>query len=87
MQIWKFPLHLTDRQCVSMPIGAKILSAQVQHGAVTLWAMCDESRQDKRLRTILVIGTGHPVPDDCGSFLGTVQFSGGGLVFHVFEVA
>lgn len=87
MQIWKFPLHLTDRQVVSMPSGAKILSAQAQHGKVTLWAMCDQSREERQLRTLLIIGTGHPVPDDCCEFIGTVQFEGGSLVFHVFESA
>ena len=37
------------------------------------------------LRTFLVKGTGHPLPDRGLRYVGTVQEAGGRLVWHVFE--
>jgi hypothetical protein len=82
--IWKYPLELTDEQTVKMPLGAQILSVQVQRGHVCLWALCNElaPQTDRR---IFIHGTGHIVSAKNPKFLGTVQLEAGALVFHVFE--
>lgn len=85
--IWKFPLRVADTQQVSVPRGAQILSAQVQHGALCLWALVepDEPRED---RTIVIVGTGNQAPIMTRlRHIGTAQMAGGSLVWHVFEVA
>lgn len=83
--IYKYPLNLTDEQIVSMPVGSKILSVQVQREQICLWAQVDTSPSGPaELRSIQIIGTGHPVEDFSAShFIGTVQL--GRLVFHIFE--
>lgn len=81
--IWKYPLAVESRQVISMPVGAQILSVQVQGGTPCLWALV-EIGAPPRDRGIQVFGTGHPA-DDAGVFIGTFQLSGGMLVFHVFE--
>ena len=81
--VWKFPLHMTDLQYVDMPMGAEILTVQMQGEQCCLWALC-EPENVMRPREILIHGTGHPV-GDIGRYIGSVQMMGGALVFHVFE--
>lgn len=86
MNIWKYPLEVTDAQPVFMPAGAKVLSAQVQHGVICLWAMVDPSKPDVP-HVVRIIGTGHSFPAviaDEYQHVGTVQLAGGDLIFHVF---
>lgn len=85
MRIYKYPLQLMDRQTLSMPDGAKILSIQAQRDQVCLWAMVDENAQEIA-RTIAIYGTGQPIPDEPGTYMQTFQMAGGNLVFHAFEI-
>lgn len=80
--IWKFGLEVTDEQTVEMPVGAKPLSVQVQHGTPCLWALVD-TKALKEKRVVQIFGTGHPVADE-GDYVGTFQIEGGALVFHAF---
>ncbi len=82
--IWKFQLDVTDRQVLCVPKGMKILSVRTQRETPCLWALVDPDAKSVPL-TIYVYGTGHPVPDNPGRFIGTVFLSGRSLVFHVFE--
>jgi hypothetical protein len=95
MKIWKWTLEVTDRQQLQIPGGAKLLTVQVQHGLPQLWALVDE-KAPLINRTIATYGTGNPIPDlpvlsvglpegYPGEYVGTYQFGGGALVFHVFE--
>lgn len=90
MTIWKYILKPTCT--IEMPEGSLILSVQAQLQAdgvleeVCMWVLVDPDLP-KVPREFVVYGTGHPVRDDrVEKFLGTVQLSGGKLVFHVFEV-
>jgi hypothetical protein len=85
--IYKYELQITDEQGINMPIGAEILTAQMQGENLQLWALVDPDRDIKK-RFFEVIGTGHDVT--CFSnterkYISTVQLSGGKLIFHVFE--
>lgn len=82
--IYKYILNPETVQSVIMPQDAKILSVQVQHGQICIWAVGKASGVNER-RIFHVYGTGHELPDDELSFIGTVQLHGGALVFHVFE--
>lgn len=85
MRIWKWDLELVGQQRVNMPIGTKLLAAQLQRGELKIWGLCNEAYPLKS-RVISVYGTGNPMPDDPGEFVGTFQMSGGSLVFHVFDL-
>ncbi len=85
MRIWKFQLELTDRQTLSMPIGAELLTIQVQRDVPQLWALCNPDAE-KEPRTIAIYGTGHLVPNEYGKYIATFQISNGALIFHAFEV-
>ena len=88
--IWKFSLQITDRQTVTMPVGANILSVQDQAGGLQLWAIVNPDAEREQ-RVIEIIGTGNPMVDiekeDLARFhIATVQVRGGALVWHVFEL-
>ncbi len=70
-----------------MPKGARILSVQPQGKTLALWAIVDMS-QPAEERTFISEMTGIDFGvDDLSDteFLGTVQFSNGAFVLHVFE--
>ena len=85
MTIWKYPLQATERQTVTMPVGAEILTVQTQHNRASLWAQVDDTQRPIE-RTIGIYGTGHPLPSGAISYIGTFQIDRGTLVFHVFEI-
>ena len=84
MIIWKWELEITDRQELSMPVAARLLDVQMQNGRPCLWASCDENAQRVQ-RIIDIYGTGNPMPENPGEYIGTFQVEGGLLVFHVFD--
>lgn len=80
--IWKFSLKVLDEQVVSMPEGARVLCVQMQNGTPCLWA--EVPRGVKSAPSVFhIYGTDHPLPDDPGTYIGTVQ--DGSLVWHVYQ--
>lgn len=83
--IWKFPLEVTDEQVVTVPMISKFLCVQVQNERPCLWALVDPKSRMIGVQ-VCVYGTGNPVPDNPGNYVGTFQLADGALVFHVFSV-
>lgn len=81
--VYKYELQVIDEQQIDLPIGAQILRVDIQHGAPMLWAAIDPMVATER-RTIYCIGTGHRFRGASSEHIGTVQLSGGSLVFHYF---
>ncbi len=85
--IWKYQLAVGAENRFGMPRGAEVLTVQIQHGQICLWAIVDyEARQEER--AFHVAGTGHELPSTVGhvNYIGTVQEAHGQLVWHVFEI-
>jgi hypothetical protein len=83
--IWKFTIPFGDTADVEMPMDAKILTAQMQHGHLRIWAMVDP-RRDTVLRRINIAGTGHDLSSRLmGEYIASFQLEGGMLIFHVFD--
>lgn len=68
-----------------MPVGAMVLSVQVQRMMPYIWALVDPDLPPLEERLFYVVGTGHPLSDNPGKYIGTFQLLEGGLVFHLFE--
>lgn len=83
MTIWKYELQLASLNNLEMPLGAKVLTIQVQNGKPCIWAQVDENNT-KELRTFRIYGTGHTMLDENLIYIGTWQ--DGIYVFHLFEV-
>lgn len=95
MRVLKYEVMVGPRTDVEMPVGATVLCVQTQRRggegfqpeAIMLWALVDDSPGNPRVwRSFEVVGTGHQTPAPPLLYVGTVQFMGGALVWHVFEV-
>lgn len=73
--------ELSDRQRVRLD--ADFMCVRDQFEKVCLWFLVDPTAE-KEKRTIAIVGTGHPAPED-GAYLGSAMLAGGTLVWHVFE--
>lgn len=82
--IWKFSLPVRGEVELLMPIGAHILTVQMQYGEPCIWAMVNPDTI-LALRRFRIYGTGHPITQQ-GTYLGTFQIPDGNFVGHVFEV-
>jgi hypothetical protein len=73
---------------LNLPVGAKVLSVQPQHGQVAMWVLVDTNAGTQRQRVFHVYLTGEPINElpQLLEFIGTVQLSDGQFVVHVFEV-
>lgn len=84
MRIFKYTLDVTDTQIRHIPEGAKFLTAQRQHGNISVWAQIDPGAALVS-REFYVVGTGHERADvNDADYIGTVQSYEGNLVFHIF---
>ncbi len=84
ISIWKFNLQTIDKQEIKVPIGAELLTVQIQNGEPCLWARVDTDEMIE-VRQIAIHGTGHELPDTTRKYIGTYQMANGTLIFHVFE--
>lgn len=83
MTVFKYLLTSASPQLIDMPVGAHILSVQMQFGRPCLWALVDPDAPAE-CRSITICGTDHDVPLG-GKFIDTFQVEGGKFVFHVFD--
>lgn len=87
--VYRYELAITDRPRILLPEGAQVLSVGPPRGGrdgLDLWALVDPGNGMEPCE-FRIIGTGHPVPDDAGRFVGSVTTHDGQLVWHVFEAS
>lgn len=88
--IYKYVVDTAENGIIKGPI-TKLLTAQVQHGMLVVWAEVDTDKEDRKFQ-IIPIGTGWNLDAPSGktcvldshTYLSTVQYAGGSLVFHVY---
>ena len=86
MKIYKYPVPINDQFTIEMPLGAKILSFQMQNDLPMLWAAVWENSSSEE-RKFQLCGTGHDIDMDLvKSFIGTVQMYRHSFVWHLFEM-
>ena len=96
-RIYKYPLEVTDQQYVDLPVGAQILSVQMQSQPAWkmraentqphLWALVDDAETMRCFRNVEMVGTGQPtghIEFDLFDFISTIQMQDGRLILHVF---
>lgn len=83
--VYKQVLSFHTDQQIMLPVGAQILTIEVQHEELCVWYLCDPSKHVEPW-TFRVVGTGISLPDDMNLFTykGTVQLHGGALIYHTF---
>jgi hypothetical protein len=84
--IWKKQIEITDIQLIALPENSKILCVQTQNEKPCIWFLNENVESIKTTtHTFRIYGTGHPVDNEPGTYIGTFQIQGV-LVFHLFEV-
>ena len=79
--IYKYVLEIKETQTVSLTRGARILSVANQDGKLCLWVQV-ETEEENEYWSIAIYGTGNPLPEYPGAFIGTVIIEP--YVWHVF---
>lgn len=84
MVIYKYTLQIVDAQTISVPKGARGISAQIQNNQLQVWAIVDPDMPLVDV-TFHIFGTGHriDIPLPKINFISTVQHEG--FVWHLFE--
>ena len=83
IQIWKYPLEVTDGpQFVSLPRAAKVLFVREQGNQPTMWVEVDPDVATCDDRSFVVVGTGHSYTHNC-HYIGSAFC--GPFVWHVLE--
>ena len=83
--IYKYQLPIGGRVPIKMPKGAKILSLHTQRDAPCIWVEVDTEEPAIKIHHFRVYGTGHGLPDNPGTHIGTFLVEKDNFVFHVYE--
>lgn len=83
MVIYKY--ELGPITALELPIHAQVLTAQIQHNCLVLWALVNERQPIKESRYFVALNTGVPT-----EWTGKLRYvstatSANGIVWHVFE--
>lgn len=85
-QVWKYELAISSDNmpvAIAMPVGAQILTTQLQADKICLWAKVNPVG-DSEQRYFVTVMTGESMMPSPGLYIGTVQV--GAFVVHVYEV-
>ena len=82
LAVWKYPLQKDSYHIVDLPVGAEVLSFQMQQGVPTIWALVDVNGSLGR-RMFRILATGESLPDKNLKYIGSVQDHA--FVWHLFE--
>lgn len=83
--IWKHPLSIEGSEnIIATRKDAEIISADYQGHVPTIWMIVDPDAPVVR-RSIVIVGTGHPLPETIGEHIGTLVDDAYALVWHVFD--
>jgi hypothetical protein len=83
MRVSRYQLFSENYQTLSLPVGAKILTAQLQEFGICLFVLEDE-RLFLESRVFAIHRTGNILPDNFGVYVATVNDNHGSA--HIFEV-
>jgi hypothetical protein len=85
-EIWKYSIPDKDFFEVTMPVGSKVLTVQVQRDTACIWVLVNPIKP-KETRRFRLAGTGHDIkPQDTKKYIGTFQQHVGTFAYHLFEL-
>ena len=81
--IWRQDIALTDRQTLTGPGLRRVLAVDDQRGKFEAWFEVVPGEPERSL-DLIIVGTGHKVPDDSGHYIGHLVTAGGAFVWHFY---
>lgn len=83
--IYKYEIPLGDKPKLHLPKGGRVLSIQNQNDKICIWAIIDPSQKIIHEYELLIVGTGHQLPDLTQyTYLSSIQQ--GSFVWHLFHL-
>lgn len=83
--IYKYGIHhLREEQDIRVTKGFNPLHVGAQHNVICIWGEVDDDEDEFEHRSIFIVGTGNPLPNEPVRYLGTVQTMGGELIWHIY---
>lgn len=84
MVIYKYTI--APETHINLPVDAKVLSVQMQHGSPRMWILYDDNAP-KIERSFILLPTGDIASAiELKEFIGTFQMHNGDYVWHLFEI-
>lgn len=83
-KVWKYELPFSGELKIQLPSGSRVLSVGNQGERLKLWMSVPQNTRSFYEYTFYMVMTGGVIPDAC-EFVGTVFFSGGAFIVHVFR--
>lgn len=81
--IWKYPIPITDEFTLDLPIGAEVLSVNLQYKKSYIWVFIPNTNSETTKRNFRLFGTGNPVDIEGYEYIGMLmQWP---FVWHLFE--
>ncbi len=84
-KIYKYELKTEKYQEIELPENSKILTAQIQNHVPCIWVEVDPLIKKTVFRKFAFIPTGQAV-DPQSLYIATLQFNGGSIVQHLYEL-
>ena len=86
MKILKTVIKEHKHQAVSLPVGAVIMTVQMDKGQISLWYLSNDKLETETvLRYIWVFSTDETLPAGEFTYISTVQPLYGSYILHIFE--
>ena len=86
--VYKYKLSKDLKQTIEMPVGAQILTCQIQHGVPVIWAKVNSKIISTESRTFILAETGGEIEQYYSElkYISTIQLFEGAYILHVFEI-
>jgi hypothetical protein len=81
--IYKYRIEKTYKSLLGIPVESKPLCAQKKDGDWYMWVLIDTGNTKLKLIEIYTIPTGHIMPEEDLTYIGSIQEEGS-LIFHIF---
>lgn len=88
-KIWRQTINITDRQTLAGPGLRRVLAVDNSRNDLEAWGIAEvwfevSPGQPERSIDLIIVGTGHTVPDDAGDYIGHLIADGGTFVWHFY---
>ena len=82
--IYKYPISVTEKQFISIPVDAKILTVGIQNDIPCVWALVDDSLPISNV-LIRIYPTGVEIDNYLTlKYLGTLSKLSANIIYHIF---
>lgn len=83
VHIWRQDIVLVERQTITAPGLRRILTVDNQRDKLEVWFEVSPGQPERPI-DLIIVGTGHAIPDDAGDYVGHLVTAGGVFVWHFY---